>query len=116
MNDAREDRAAAAKARMNELALKFIDRTAGDVARMRECLAQMAAGDPESLADLRHLAHRMVGTGATLGFEAISEHALCLEQLAEGCAPGSMPDDTVRRRMALALEALEAQLRQPRGT
>ena len=110
MNQAREDRAAAAKARLHQLAMKFLERTAGDIATMRECQAKMAA-DGDALGELRHLAHRMVGTGATLGFDSLSERAARIEALAEACPPGIAPDDAVRLQMDVALESLEAELR-----
>lgn len=116
MNElSRDEKAAATRTRMAELAAKFIDRTRGDVATMREGLARLAAGDAQSLGDIRHLAHRMVGTGATLGFEAISERAQVIEQLTETCAPGAIPEAGLREKMAAALDELEAVLRSLRS-
>ena len=116
MNEIREGKTAAAKARLDELAVRFLDRTAGDIATMRDCLAKMALGDLDSLAELRHLAHRMVGTGATLGFESLSERALRIEGFTDGCAPGHVPDDQKRQQISAALDALQAELRQQHGT
>ena len=42
------------------------------------------SGDADSLAQLRHLAHRMHGTGATLGFTDIGEQAGIIERLTDG--------------------------------
>jgi HPt (histidine-containing phosphotransfer) domain-containing protein len=105
----REDKASAAKVRMAELAVKFLNRTQADIATMRSGLSRLAAGDMDALGEIRHLAHRMVGTGATLGFEAISERARVVEQLAESCAPGSRPDESCRAALADALHALDAE-------
>jgi HPt (histidine-containing phosphotransfer) domain-containing protein len=104
------ERAAAAQARLNELAAKFLDRTTGDIASMRQDLGRLAAGDAAAILDLRHLAHRMVGTGATLGFESLSGCARRIEVLTESCAPGVVPDEPLQAQLAEALEALAAEL------
>ena len=109
MNElSREEKAAAAKSRMAELAAKFVHRTRGDIATMREGLSRLAAGETGALGDIRHLAHRMVGTGATMGFDSISEHAHVIEQLTESCAPGVTPDAGLRAEIETALGALES--------
>lgn len=117
MKQTREEKAAAARARMAELAGKFIERSATDIAAMRENLSKLESGDSQRLAEIRHLAHRMVGTGATLGFESLSDHALRIEQLAESCGAGAC-DDITRARIAAAIEALdtEYQRQRDRGT
>src|SRR5262245_43702313 len=104
----------AAKTRMAELALKFLDRTDADISSMRTGLGKLESGDAASLVDIRHLAHRMVGTGATLGFESLSGSAYQIEQLAESCAPGSLPDEQVRAQLAGALDSLATELRKLR--
>lgn len=106
----REQKLEATRARMAELASRFLDRTDADIASMRGELGRLASGDPGPLEDIRHLAHRMVGTGATLGFEGLSERAHEIERLTESCAAGMAPDDTLRARLASALEALAAEL------
>jgi chemotaxis protein histidine kinase CheA len=111
----REEKMAAAQARMAELAKKFLDRSAGDLVVMRADLAKLAQGQREAVTDLRQLAHRMVGTGATLGFETIAARAHDLESIAEGCAPDSVPDEDIRGRFSTAMDALEAELRRARG-
>jgi chemotaxis protein histidine kinase CheA len=112
----REEKLAAAQARMAELAKKFLDRSTGDLAVMRADLAKLAQGQLEAVADLRQLAHRMVGTGATLGFETIAARAYDLESIAEGFAADAVPDESARGRLSSALDALETELRRPRGT
>lgn len=116
MNElSREEKAAAAKSRMAELAAKFLDRTRGDIATMREGLSRLSAGQVGALGDIRHLAHRMVGTGATLGFDSISECAHVIERLTESCAPGVKPDADLRAEIGTALDALEAAFRSLRS-
>jgi HPt (histidine-containing phosphotransfer) domain-containing protein len=109
MNDTREQRVAAAKARMAELAGKFLERTAGEIETMRARLAQ-AGEDAAALAEIRNLAHRACGTGATLGFESLSEHAYRIEVLTAAQPPGSSAE------IAGAIDALARELaRQPRA-
>jgi chemotaxis protein histidine kinase CheA len=106
-----EDKVAAARARMAELAGKFIERSTGELATMRAAVAALEAGDASALGEIRHLAHRMAGTGATLGFETFSDRALDVEQLAERQAPGVAPDAAALERFAAAMQALENELR-----
>jgi HPt (histidine-containing phosphotransfer) domain-containing protein len=106
-----EDKVAAARARMAELAGKFIERSIGELETMRAAVAALKTGDPRSLGDIRHLAHRMAGTGATLGFETFSDRALDVEQLAERQAPGVAPDAAALGRFEAAMHALENELR-----
>jgi HPt (histidine-containing phosphotransfer) domain-containing protein len=87
----------------------FTDRTGVDIATMRSALGRLASGDAVPLADIRHLAHRMVGTGATLGFESLSERAHDIERLTEGCAAGVLPDERMRAQLVDALDALSVE-------
>jgi HPt (histidine-containing phosphotransfer) domain-containing protein len=101
----------AVKSRLNELAQKFVTRTTGDVALMREDLARLAAGDRSGLDQIRHLAHRACGTGGTLGLSALSDAAAALEKAVDACPAGSLPDDVLRAEIAARIEAMAAQLR-----
>jgi HPt (histidine-containing phosphotransfer) domain-containing protein len=112
----REEKAAAAKVRMAELATKFLRRTAGDVADMQSACARLDQGQLVALSEIHQLAHRMVGTGATLGFDSISERAQDVEALIDRAVPGVMPDEDTRRRIASALETLAAEVRRVQGT
>jgi chemotaxis protein histidine kinase CheA len=110
MNDTREQKLAAARARMAELAAKFIERTQGDLRTMRSDLAKVGAGDASALAEIRHLAHRMAGTGATLGFEALGERAAGTEAIIDALPGGKLPDEHTLSRLAADIGALESQL------
>jgi HPt (histidine-containing phosphotransfer) domain-containing protein len=109
------DRAAAAQARLGELGAKFLDRTSGDIDSMREDLGRVAGGDVAAIGHIRHLAHRMVGTGATLGFDSLSELARRIETLPERCAPGDLPGEPLREQLADAVDALALDLRRLRS-
>ena len=115
MNDTREQKMAAARARMAELAAKFIERTRGDLRTMRSDLAKVGAGDASALAEIRHLAHRMAGTGATLGFEALGERASGTEALIDALPGGTLPDPQTIDRLAADIGALESQLASDAG-
>ena len=106
----REAKLDAARSRLAELAVKFLTRTEGDIATMRAGLARLSAGEAQALGEIRHLAHRMVGTGATMGFETLSGRALVIERLTEACTPGTLPDEQGRAELALALDTLSAEL------
>lgn len=110
MNDTREQKMAAAKARMAELAARFIERTQGDLRTMRRDLEKIGAGDPGALAEIRHLAHRMAGTGATLGFETLGARAASTEAMIDALPGGTLPDARTIERLAADIGALESQL------
>jgi len=110
MNETREQKMAAARARMAELAAKFIERTRGDLRTMRSDLEKAGAGDVAALAAIRHLAHRMAGTGATLGFEALGERAGRTEAMIDSLPGGSPPDAATIERLTAEIGALESQL------
>jgi HPt (histidine-containing phosphotransfer) domain-containing protein len=110
MNEAREEKVAAARARMAELTAKFSARSVRDLAAMRDGLARLNAGQIDALGDIRHLAHRMCGTGATLGFEALSDCAARVEQLTESCPVGTLPDPAARMQLGIGIEVLGAEL------
>jgi HPt (histidine-containing phosphotransfer) domain-containing protein len=101
----------AIKSRLGELAQKFVARTTGDVALMREELARVDAGDPGGLEQIRQLAHRACGTGGTLGLIALSDAAAALEKTVEACVAGTIPDVGGRAEIAARIDAMAAELR-----
>ncbi len=112
MSETREQRAAAARVRMATLATKFIDRTRGELGTMRDALTRLAGGDGAALGELRHFAHRICGTGATFGFEPLSDCAARIEKLVAAQSPGNVPGDFVLAQMTGALESLDHELAQ----
>ena len=110
MNETREQRAAAARARMAEIAAKFIVRSSGEIGAMRDALTKLAAGDAAVLTEIRHIAHRMTGTGATLGFEQLSDCAATIEKLADAQAPGVVPAEFVLAQITGAVDSLAREL------
>lgn len=116
MSQTPEERIAAARARMAELREKFIERTQGELATLRAGLASLEAGDAAALAGIVQLAHRMGGTGATLGLESLSAHAREIEKIADAQPSGSAPDAATLARLRACIEELAAELgRTPRA-
>ncbi|HLA71642.1 MAG TPA: Hpt domain-containing protein [Steroidobacteraceae bacterium] len=110
MSDSRAAREAATTARMNEIAAKFLLRSATDLDAMRKNLVGLANGDATALANIRHFAHRMRGTGATLGFEALSECARRIEQLTDQPLPDAAFAPATLREFAAEFDALAAEM------
>ncbi len=72
--------------RIEELGTQFLRRTAAEIESMNRLLTQAAQGESAAFRQLERLAHSIRGTGAALGFAAISEQALEVERLAESAA------------------------------
>jgi chemotaxis protein histidine kinase CheA len=113
VNTTPEQRVAAARARMAELAEKFILRSRDEIAILRSDLTRLGDGDAAALAEMVHIAHRMGGTGATLGLDALSMHAQRVERLANAQQPGAVPDSEALRQLAGAVDALADALQRP---
>ena len=110
MTPTQEEKLAATRARMGELAHKFTERTRGEIEVIRARLVALGAGDSAVLSEIRHLAHRICGTGATLGFEAVAEHAHEIEKLAAAHLPDHQPDAAAMLKLAQAVDALAGEL------
>ena len=111
-----EERVVAARARMAELKEKFIQRTERELQTLRSSLAALAAGDRAALDTIVQLAHRITGTGATLGLDALSDRAQEIEKLGEEQRPGSPPDAATLSQLDAAIGAFAAELdRTPRA-
>ena len=102
--------AAAVKARLKELAQKFLVRTGEDLQQMREGLARLEAGDLAGLEEIRQLAHRACGTGGTLGFISLSDAASDIERLIDNSPAGTTPGEAELAQLAAGIERLAAQL------
>jgi len=73
----------------------------------RDLLARLGAGDTGVFKELEYLAHRISGTGASLGFESLSTCAAAIERLAEAQAGGAAADQKVAERLMEYIAALE---------
>ena len=98
------------KTRLNELAQKFVTRTSGDLALMREGLSRLETGDAGGLDQIRQLAHRACGTGGTLGLSALSDAAGAIERALDACPKGTVPDAVMRAEIAARIDEMAAQI------
>ncbi len=80
------------EARQAPLKLRFIERCQAELAQFPGYIDRAAAGEAEAATQLLQLTHRMAGTGATLGFEALSDAARELELLLADDAPAALAD------------------------
>jgi HPt (histidine-containing phosphotransfer) domain-containing protein len=76
-----------------DLGDRFLLRTLEDLVQMRVLAGQLADGDAAgSRAQMEKLAHRIHGSGATFGFDAISDVAGEIERLSTTSASGAELD------------------------
>jgi HPt (histidine-containing phosphotransfer) domain-containing protein len=59
---------------------------------------------------MEHIAHRICGTGASLGFESLSTCAAAIERLAEGQGDGATADLNAFERLVEYIAALEIEV------
>jgi HPt (histidine-containing phosphotransfer) domain-containing protein len=93
--------------RIKQLAGKFLQRCSRDMVSSRDLLVRLGAGDTGVFKELEYLAHRISGTGASLGFESLSACAAAIERLAEAQAGAVTADDRVAERLREYIAALE---------
>lgn len=85
----------ALQAQLDRLRAKFAAELPQKLAEAEALLAALRAGDGEALKGLRFVAHRLHGTGGTMGFAALSLAAAALEARLDACleAGGAGPED-----------------------
>ena len=88
-----------------DIAGRYIQRTAGEIAGLRELIAKARGGDAAAVKDIEHLAHKIYGSGSMFGFEAVSEQARELELAAQ-----STGDPQMVEKLQSHADALEAQV------
>lgn len=84
---------------------RYIQRTAGELASLRELIGKARAGNAAALQDIEHLAHKIYGSGAMFGFEAVSDRARALELAAK-----DVTDPGVFDKLQQHAEGLEQQV------
>jgi chemotaxis protein histidine kinase CheA len=85
---------------------RYLRRTLGELARLKELHAQVHSGSQQALKDLEVIVHRVHGSGAMFGFDEVSEHAHSCEIL---CAEAAA-DPLLAPKLEAALHALETSL------
>jgi HPt (histidine-containing phosphotransfer) domain-containing protein len=101
--------------RIKQLAGEFLQRCSRDVMSLRALGARLGNSDSNVfdatvLKELEHLAHRICGTGASLGFESLSTRAAAVERLVEGQAGSVTADQNVVERLVEYIAALEIEV------
>jgi HPt (histidine-containing phosphotransfer) domain-containing protein len=89
-----------------DIAVRYIKRTQGELGLLRETLAAVRTGDADASKQLERLAHKIHGSGAMFGFDAISEHAHEIEKLA---GSGERDADALAK-IEQSLQALETEV------
>lgn len=90
---------------------RYIQRTAGELAGLRELIAKVRGGSATARKDIEHLAHKIYGSGSMFGFDAVSEQARALELAAKDATDPSMLDklqqhaDGLEQQVQVALRA-----------
>ena len=65
--------------KISDIGSRYIQRTAGEIAGLRELIAKLRTGESAAVKDIEQLAHKIYGSGSMFGFEAVSEQARELE-------------------------------------
>lgn len=102
----------AMQTRMAELTRRFAARTRDEVGQMREALARLEAGEDgkAGLMRIQQMAHRICGTGGTLGLTVLSDTAASLERLIDMRPRHMIPGVTERAQIATAIDSIAAQI------
>jgi HPt (histidine-containing phosphotransfer) domain-containing protein len=90
-----------------EIGGRFIMRTLGELDQLKALLEQARAGTPGSVKEIERVSHKIAGSGAMFGFDAVSERAQELEILAEAGAA----DSESLQRLAERVAALDQEVR-----
>jgi HPt (histidine-containing phosphotransfer) domain-containing protein len=100
--------------KMAQIGVRYLARTLGEMARVRELAAQVETHTPGALKELERAAHKIHGSGAMFGFNDVSDRAREVEHLAASLGGGDVPDhlhrlseDALRARLADAVAQLD---------
>jgi len=104
------DKQAALRDKIAVLAERFLQRCAADMATGRELLDKLKGGSAAAFKEMEQLAHRIVGTGSSLGFHSLSTHAVSIERFAEAQSPDAPPDPEAIARLGEYLAQLESEI------
>ena len=91
--------------KISDIGGRYIQRTAGELAVLRELIAKVRSGDTAAVKDIEQLAHKIYGSGSMFGFEAVSDQARALELTAKDVNDPGLVD-----KLQSHADALEAQV------
>jgi HPt (histidine-containing phosphotransfer) domain-containing protein len=89
---------------------RYIRRTAGELAGLRDLIGNALLGNARALKDIEQLAHKIYGSGSMFGFEAVSEQARLLELAAMDASDPAVLDK-VQQHAAGLEQQVQAALR-----
>ena len=102
------------RAQMASLGTRYLTRTLGELRRIGELLAEVAAGSPTALKELERAAHKIHGSSGMFGFHELSDHAGTIEHIAGHLAGGDAPvhlrglgEAELRQRLAASVAQLD---------
>jgi HPt (histidine-containing phosphotransfer) domain-containing protein len=104
------DKQAAMREKIAVLAERFLQRCAGDMATGRELLDKLKSGNSGAFKDMEQLAHRIVGTGSSLGFHSLSTRAATVERFAEAQPADATPGPEAIARLGEYLAQLASEI------
>ena len=78
---------------MAQIGVRYLSRTLGELRRMQDLLHAALSGTPALFKDLEHLAHKIHGSGAMFGFDALSDRAGEIEHIAGFLVKGEGADE-----------------------
>lgn len=95
-----------------DIGTRYLRRTLGELAQLHTHLEQARSGAADAVKEIERMAHKIHGSGAMFGFDAVSERADLLERVAaEGRG-----DSEFLQRLESGIAALEAQVKQDAQT
>jgi chemotaxis protein histidine kinase CheA len=99
---------------MAEIGNRYLRRTLGELVRLREIVASLRPGATDAIVELEHIAHRINGSGAMFGFDAVSEQARIMESIASQRALDAAHAAELGRQL-VTLEGLVKEAARSRG-
>lgn len=92
---------------MSEIGDRYLKRTLAEMERLRQLVEQACGGEAQAVTEIAHMAHKIHGSGAMFGFDALSDCARELEVLV-----GSKPQPAdFMDRLATCVESLDVQVK-----
>ena len=100
---------------MAQIGNRYLVRTLGELEKLKELIGEAVGGSNTVLREVEHLAHKIHGSGAMFGFDAVSDSAGVIEHAAARLSGrdaaaeySSLSDAELRRRLDEGVTQLEA--------
>ncbi len=90
---------------------RYVERAGERLDRVETALERLEGpGDVDELETIRGIVHRLAGSGETLGFPEVSEHAIAAEEVIDGVLEGDSSGGSIEERLARRVERMRAAL------